>query len=93
MKQKFLLRKDVCFPSAEMLTLEDMKKRLNWVIALTDFTRTHQEVFERKIIKLGQCCEVYSDKKAPHPLGEHLGFSIFKRSKYRNESQEWKLKD
>jgi hypothetical protein len=27
-----------------------------------------REVLEKKIIKMGKCCEIYSEKKMPHPM-------------------------
>jgi hypothetical protein len=34
---------------------------------------------------LGQCCEVYSVTKVPHPFNDIVDFSILSRSEYRIE--------
>ena len=82
-KKKLLMRKDAIYPSSDMLTMEEMKKRLNCITGLTVFTGANKEMLSNKILKLGKCCEVYPVAKVQHPFNDIdniADFSILNRS-------------
>jgi hypothetical protein len=51
------------------------------------------EALERKIIKMGECCEVYSEKRAPHPLKEILSQSISDDVRRETETRDLKKEE
>ena len=76
-KKEKILRQDVKYPSEFLLNLEEMKRQMNCRTNLMPFWGRYKEVLEKKIIKLGQCCEIYSPKRQAHPFNAILDQSIF----------------
>ncbi len=52
-----------------------MKNKMNIVSGLSDFQGFYKEAIDKKIKKLGNCCEIYSPVKLQHRLNEVLNFS------------------
>jgi hypothetical protein len=42
---------------------------------------------------MGECCEVYSAKKTPHPLKEILIQSILDEERKSNETNDWEKEE
>jgi hypothetical protein len=60
-RKRFLIRKDIIYPSRYNFNLFDMKQRINWTGNSFNFKGIFLQVFEQKLLKLGYNCEVYNE--------------------------------
>ena len=67
-KKEKILKQDAKYPLKFMLNLEEMKRHINCRTNLIPFWGKYKEVLEKKIIQLGQCCEVYYPKRQAYPF-------------------------